>query len=384
MKEEKMLKEIKCWKSKGGIVMLKRFVGIALALTLIFSLGACGGGGGSDSGDSADKLQVGVLIRDLANPYYVQVKEGAELFLNKKLGEGNYDLTVYESGGEDEKQINDAKAFIAKVKNGNGILYLDANNAPNAAVVADLCEQAKIYWNTVWSYADGTYPFDYEYYTHHQTADNVTGAYETATKMFDTFPDKKGKVVAIQGMLANDASIDREKGWRKALKEYPGVELLDIQPSDWDAKKGLKLIQTWLSKYGDEINGVLVCNDGVAVAVAEGLKAEGLNGKIKITAFDGTPDILPLIESGDVFATFASDGYMEAGYGLAYNYAALNGDITLADMNKEERMFNTKGVLVDKSNLADFKKNYVDGTPDYDYDDLEFCVSSYFDVEDLH
>jgi ABC-type sugar transport system substrate-binding protein len=326
-----------------------------------------------------------MLIRDLANPYYVQVQKGAELFLNDAVGEGNYELTMYESGGSDEKQINDAKAFLARVEDGNGILYVDPNNAPNAAVIADLCEEAGVYWNTTWSYADGIYPMDYEYYVMHQTADNVQGAYETAKAMFESFDTPgEGKVVAIQGMLSNDASIDREKGWRKALAEYPGVELLDIQPSDWGAQQGLTLIQTWLSKYGDEIDGVLVCNDTVAMAVAEGLRAEGLNGKIKIVGFDGIDDILPMIESGDILGTYCSNAYIQAGYGLAYDYGALKGVIVPSEMPAEKRMIQTKGILITGDTLAEFKAEFVDSTPVYDYDDLDFCISSPMDIDNLH
>jgi ABC-type sugar transport system substrate-binding protein len=369
-------------------MMTKKMSGIltVLALALLAVFASCNKGATKEGGGQAeDKLLVGMLIRDLANPYYVQVKEGAELFLNKKLGAGQYTLTVYESQGSDEKQINDAKAFAARVRNNNGLLYVDPNNAPNAAVIAELCEEVGIYWNTCWSYANGVYPFDYKYYVLHQTADNVVGAYETAKLMFESFATPgKGRVLAVQGMLANDASIDREKGWRKALAEYPNVELLDIQPSDWDPKKGLTLIQTWLSKYGNSIDGVLVCNDAVAVAVAEGLRAEGLNGKVKVSGFDGAADILPLLESGDVFATFASNGYMQSGYGLAWCYAALKGVIDLSAMKPEERMINTKGVLISKDTVAEYKRDYVDNRPDYNYDDLKFCVSSLIDINSLH
>ncbi|HVI41854.1 MAG TPA: sugar ABC transporter substrate-binding protein, partial [Anaerovoracaceae bacterium] len=229
------------------------------------------------------------------------------------------------------------------------------------------------------------YPMDYKYYVMHETADNVEGAYETAKAMFDSFATPgTGKVVAIQGMLSNDASIDREKGWRKALAEYPNIELLDIQPSDWSAEKGLTLIQTWLSKYGDKIDGVLVANDTVAMAVAEGLRAEGLNGKIKVVGFDGIDDILPMIKSGDITATYSSNPYIQAGYGLAYDYAALKGDIVPSELKPEERMFNTKGVLISTETLADFQKNYVDSKPVYDYSDLKFCISSPMDVNKLH
>ncbi|MDR1043249.1 MAG: sugar ABC transporter substrate-binding protein [Clostridiales Family XIII bacterium] len=371
-------------------------------MVIVFAAGCSGGGSASGGGESTsagtedatagdaaattgDPLQVGLLIRDIANPYYVAIKDGAEMFLNKEIGEGNYELNVYESGGSDEKQINDAKAFLAKVKDGNGILYIDPNNAPNAAVVADLAEEAGVYWVTCWSYADGVYPFDYQYYVLHETADNVVGAYEMAKTMFDSFETPgKGKVLAIQGMLSNDASIDREKGWRQAIEEYPDVELLDIQPSDWNAQEGLKLVQTWLSKYGDDIDGILVCNDAVAVAVAEGLRAEGLNGKVKVVGFDGTDDILPLIENGDILATFSSDGYMQSGYGLSYCYEALKGELDPASMPPEERMINTKGIVISTDSLADYRAQYIDSKPDYNYKDLEFCVSSYFDINNLH
>lgn len=364
---------------------MKRFLAIVLTLILTLTL-FTGCGGDSEKPSTAEgKLLVGMLIRDLANPYYVQLQEGAKLFLNDVVGEGKYELTMYESQGSDEKQINDAKAFIARVENGNGILYVDPNNAPNAAVIADLCEEAGIYWNTTWSYANGIYPMDYQYYVMHQTADNVIGAYETAKAMFESFDTPgKGKVVAIQGMLSNDASIDREKGWRKALAEYPNVELLDIQPSDWSPQKGLTLIQTWLSKYGDDINGVLVANDTVAMAVAEGLRAEGLNGKIKVVGFDGIDDILPMIESGDILGTYGSNPYIQAGYGLAYDYAAQQGVIVPSELPGEQRMIQTKGVLISSDTLADYIAEFVDSKPVYDYSDLTFCISSPMDLKNLH
>jgi ABC-type sugar transport system substrate-binding protein len=340
---------------------------------------------GAAAGASAEPLLVGVSIRDLANSYYVQIRDGAQLFLDSVVGAGAYEMTVYESQGSDEKQINDVKAFLARVENGNGILYVDPNNAPNAAVIAELCEEAGVYWNTVWSYADGIYPFDYEYYVMHETADNEYGAYELAKAMFDSFETPGvGKVVAIQGMLSNDASIDREKGWRMALAEYPDVELLDIQPGNWSPQEALTLTQTWLSKYGDEIDGVLAANDDMAMAVAEGLRAEGLNGQVKITGFDAVDDIMALIETGDIFATYSSNAYLQAGYGLAWDYAALTGGVSLGDLAPEERMIHTKGVIITTDTLTDYIDEFVTNKPEYDYGDLEFCVSSPFDTSSLH
>jgi hypothetical protein len=53
-------------------------------------------------------------------------------------------------------------------------------------------------------------------------------------------------------------------------------------------------------------------------------------------------------------------------------------------MKPEERMFTTKGVMISTSTIADFKKNFVESKPDYDYSDLKSCVSSPMDLNNLH
>lgn len=336
-----------------------------------------------DAEKSDEKLMVGVSIRGLENPYYVQIKEGVEMFADAMLEDGSYEIQIMESQGSDDKQINDVKAFLTR-SGGNAILYVDPNNFPNAAVIADMCEDAGVYWNTTWSYADGVYPMDYQYYVMHQTADNATGGYETAKAMFESFETPgKGNILAVLGMITNDASIGREKGLQKALAEYPGVELMDIQPGNWSPQEALTLTQTWIAKYGDDIDGIWVANDSMALAVAEGLRAAGLNGKVKVTGFDCIDDVLTAIEDGDVYATFSSNPYLQAGYGLAYTYAAYTGAIDPSDLPGEKRMIKTKGVLVSSDNLEEYRTEFVTGKPSYDYTDLDFAISQPFDLNAL-
>lgn len=335
-------------------------------------------------GDSeSEPLKIGVAIRGLNNPYYVALVDGVKLFAESMFEEGEYEIQVMESGGSDDKQINDIKAFLA-ASGKNAILYVDPNNFPNAAVIADMCEDAGVYWNTTWSYANGVYPMDYKYYTMHQTADNEAGGYQTAKSMFESFENPgEGKVVAILGMITNDASIGREIGLKQALAEYPGVELLDIQAANWNPQEALTLTQTWLAKYGDDLDGIWVANDSMALAVAEALRAEGLNGKILVTGFDCIDDVLDAIEAGDVFATFSANPLLQAGYGLAYSYAAYTGAIDTETYPAEKVMLKTKGVLVNADSLADYRAEFVESKPVYDYTDLDFAISSSFDLDNL-
>ena len=361
---------------------MKKILCFALVAALMIAMLAACGGGSSDVGDD-DTLYIGLSIRGLENPYYVQILEGAEMFAEAMLPAGSYEIRVMESQGSDDKQINDIKAFLAAVGT-NAILYVDPNNAPNAAVIAEMCEEAGVYWNTTWSYADGVFPWDYEYYVMHQTADNEMGGYAAAAAMFDRFETPgTGKIVAILGMLTNDASIDREKGLMKALDEYPNVELLDIQPGNWSPQEALTLIQTWLAQYGDEIDGVWVANDSMALAVAEALRAEGLNGVVLVTGYDCIDDVIPAIEQGDVYATYASNPYLQAGFGLAYTYAAYSGAINPSELPREQRMFHTIGLVVSGANIDEYKYEYIENKPVFDYTDLESCISQPFDFDNL-
>jgi len=370
----------------GGKISMKKLFAVTLILALIISsLTACGSNTGQGDVKTDSKLLVGLSIRSLDNSYYVSLVEGATNFLDTEVGKDNYELQIMEHQGSDEKQLSDVKAFLAKAEPGNAILHVDPNNAPNAASIAELCEEAQVYWESCWTYANGVYPMDYNYYVIHQTADNVTGAYETAKAMFESFETPGvGKVVAIQGSISNDASIEREKGWKKALAEYPGVELLDIQPANWMAAEALTLTQTWISKYGDQINGVMAANDELGMAAVEALRAEGLNGKVKVIAFDGIVEILPLIKNGDVFATYGTYPYLQGAYGLDYCYSALTGKIDLSKMKTtEERMFTTKVIPIFKDGVDDYIAKYVDSKPIFDYNDLAFPISVPMHKEDL-
>ena len=357
--------------------MMKRLVILAVILVL------AGGMVFANGQQEAQTLKIGVAIRGLNNPYYVSLVKGVEMFAESMFEEGEYEIQVMESGGSDDKQINDIKAFLA-ASGQDAILYVDPNNFPNAAVIADMCEDAGVYWNTTWSYANGVYPMDYKYYAMHQTADNEAGGYEAAKSMFENFKTPgKGKVVGILGMITNDASIGRELGLRKALAEFPDVELLDIQAADWNPQMALTLTQTWIAKYGEELDGIWVANDSMALAVAEALRAEGLNGKVLVTGFDCIDDILAAIEAGDVFATFSANPLLQAGYGLAYSYAAYSGAIDTETYPKEKVMIKTKGILVNGNNLGEYRDEFVDNKPVYDYTDLDYAISSSFDFDNL-
>ena len=328
---------------------------------------------------SGDKLTVAVSIRSMSSEYHMQYVAGAQAFIDS-LPEGTAELQVLPCESNDDKQINDIKALIAS-KGDNMILFVDPNNAPNVTSIAELCEEAGVYWVSAWNTPEGINPMSYKYWVAHQACDGVQQGYDLAVNIFDRFVEPgKGKILVLEGMLANTANVERMEGLNKALEEYPDIEVLDDQAGDWDTKKALSITETWLAKY-DDIDGIWCASDDMALGVVQALKAKGLDKQVLVTGNDGTTDAVNAVESGEITVTIANNGWLQGGYGVAYAYAAKTGKLDPSSMKPEERMFYTNGIVITGDNVADYKKEYVDSTPVYDYEDLSFPVARPMDVK---
>ncbi len=344
----------------------------------MFALAACLMAGAAHAGQR--KAYIAIAFHSTDNEIWNQMAEGVKMFA-ASLPEGAAEVQLLTCEGNDERQINGIKAFIAS-HGQDAMFFVDPANAPNTAVIAEICEEAGVYWTSGFHLAKGLKPMDYKYYVMHQSVDSVAMGYDIAVKLFNALPTPgKGKVLALQGMLGNDSANERWIGFNKALKEYPGIEMLDTQVCDWNPQKALNTTETWLAKYS-EVDGIWSANDLMALGAIQALKAKGLNGKVKVVGIDGISDALKAIESGDMVCTVANSGYMQGGYGVAYAYAAWSGKIDTATMPARMRGYNSSTFLVDKDNLKEYIKNNVENLPVFDFNNLEYPILSAFEFKD--
>ena len=349
--------------------MLRKLFALTVVLTLVAVVGNAG----------QKKAYFGVAIHSTDNEYWNQQVEGVKLFVDS-LPPGSAEVQILTCDGDDERQLNGIKAFIAS-HGQDSLIYVDPSNAPNTAAIAEVCEDAGVYWTAVWHLAEGLSPLDYKYFVMYQTPDGVKQGYDIATEMFKSFDTPgKGKILAIQGQLGNDSAVARYAGLQQALAENPGVELLELQVCDWNAQRALTTTETWLAKYA-EFDGIWAANDDMAVGSLQALKAKGLNGKVKLVGIDGVSSAFAAIDAGDMICTVASNGFLQGGYGAAYVYAAWTGKMDPATLPAGQRAFYTKGLLVDKANLEEYRDNFVRSVPKYDFNDLEYPILRPFDLE---
>lgn len=377
--------------------MKKRPILCIILVLLMLAVSACGSGTPADSSTPAPpdsneaastapestapaapsndkKVIAGVFIRSMSNPYEIQLSEGAQKFADFYNAKGaNIEVQVLPCEGSDEKQINDLKALLVKKDaDTDVIVFIIVNQDPLLAEVAELCEDAEVYWASCWNIPEGMHPKDYKYWAAHTGLDDFVTGQKTAAAMFESFDTpNEGKILALKGMLSVTSSIKRYEGLEDILAQNPGVELLDVQAADWLASKALTITETWLSKYPD-IDGIWCANDDMAIGVIQALKAKGLDGKIKVCGADGIPDAVKALEEGDMVCTMNNNPYVQCGYMLSYAYNALIGVIDPATMTPEEKYFNTPGSFWTQDNIAEEQN----AAPDYNFDDLSYAYES--------
>lgn len=319
-------------------------------------------------GASNDKpVTLATSIRSLSNPYHADWAKGAGLFA-KSLGWDKYN-TILLSEGNSEKQINDIRALVART-GGNVVFSIDPNESPDAVAIANILEKAGVYFVTWWNKPNDVKVTDYKYWVSHITFDGVQMGYNTAVELFKSFKTPgKGKILALQGMLANSAAIDRFKGLQKALAEYPGVQLVDQQAADWQRAKAFEIVSNQLIAHPD-IDGIWCANDDMAMGALEALRARGLVGKVKVTGVDAIPEMITAIQKGEAVATVAADANWQGGFGLSLALAAKQGKIDVSKLPAEKREWVASSVLITKANIQQWIDEHVKGTPKYNWSDF--------------
>jgi len=317
---------------------------------------------GAALGDSKS-VYMGTAIRSLENPYHAVWAKGAKSYADSVGG-----VTVIQAcEGSSEKQLNDIKALVAKAGK-DAIFCIDPNESPNVIPIARALEAAGAYYVTWWNKPENVKVWEYPHWVAHIAFDGISAGEFTAEALFKKMGGK-GKIVALKGMLANSIAIDRYKGLENMLAKYPDIKLVAVDTAEWDRTKAFEKTKSFLVANPD-VGGVWAANDSMALGALEALRAGNLAGKVMVTGVDGIGEMLNAVKAGEAAATVLNDSFWQGGMGLALANAARQGKIDLKKTDKAHRQYFAKAIGVDQANVNDIIKQYVDGTPSYDWTNL--------------
>lgn len=317
-------------------------------------------------------------IRSLSNPYHSTWNLGGRVFAESVGAE--YVTLITE--GNSEKGIADIEALLART-DGNMVLNVDPNDAPDARPIVEACVDAGAYVVTQWNKPADLHPWDFNpYYVAHISFDGVFYGKETASTLFNAMGGSGG-IVALGGILSNVPAIERRAGLDEALADNPDIELLDFQVANWSETEAFDIVSTWLTRFGSDIGGIWAANDSMGIGALEALRAEGLAGEVPITGIDGIQLAVEAVLAGEFAATVAWDPFWQGGMGLSIGYGAKTGAFDVAELGEENREFYGTGIIVNSDNAEEFYNTSVLDVPRIEWDDHFGRATGQIEYRDL-
>lgn len=134
---------------------------------------------------------------------------------------------------------------------------------------------------------------------------------------------KGANVVLIEGLRVAENAQKRKRGFLKTITDYQ-LNLIASETADWETDKAEKVFEEILAQHQD-IEGVMCCNDAMALGVLNVLEKNNKTGKILVVGFDNDASVRPLIQSGKMAATIDAFGSQMAVQGIEYALKVLAG-----------------------------------------------------------
>lgn len=238
-----------------------------------------------------NKPKIGMVVSTLNNPFFVNMKDGAEKEA-EKLG---YDLVVLDSQNDPAKERANVEDLVQL-----GVIALLINPTDSDAVVktVEVANKSNIPVITLDRQANGGK------ITSHIASDNIKGGEMAAEYVLDKFKDEKGpiNVVEIQGIPGASATRDRGEGFHNIMDKNDKFNFISIQAADFDRQKGLQVMEN-IIQANPNIQVVFAHNDEMALGVVKAIKASEINALV--IGFDGNDDAKDSIDANEMTATIA-------------------------------------------------------------------------------
>lgn len=116
--------------------------------------------------------------------------------------------------------------------------------------------------------------------------DNIKGAKIIADEMAKSI-NMKGKVAIMGHVEGTTTAMERDKGFREAIRRYPDITVVEkTWYSDGIEGKAYREALDILNKHKD-INGIFGTNEKTVMGIARAIEERGLKDQISLFGFDG-------------------------------------------------------------------------------------------------
>ena len=262
-----------------------------LVLSLVASGGLAAAQGTPAAGDSGEELVIGLVQIDLSNPFHLGEVEGAEEAARRY----GFDLRVTSGEGDVNKQVQAVENLINEGVDAIAVNFIDINAFGPTLQKA---QEAGIPVVCLHSVAEGCATmlgFD-ERHT------GRTAGEHAVTLLTEKYGEPRGKVANLQGLLGQGLNEDRTGGFTDVMAEYPNIEVVATEPTNWDAARAASITENWLTRFPD-LDLIYGNSDSLTLPAANVIERAGKEGDILLVSVDGTEPGLSGVQDGTLDST---------------------------------------------------------------------------------
>lgn len=239
--------------------------------------------------NTTSNKKIAIVVSTLNNPWFVFLAETAQ----KKAQQLGYQADIFDSQNNTALESDHFENII--VAGFDAILFnsTDANGSvanvlkAKTAGIPVFCMDREI--NSV------------DAATSQILSDSYAGAVSIGT-YFTQQLHKKGTYVEILGIVGDNNTWARSKGFHSVVDQYPNLKMVAQQSADFDRNKALEVMESIL-QANPTIDAVFCGNDGMAMGAYQALVSAGKEKNVKVFGFDGAEDVITSIGEKKVTAT---------------------------------------------------------------------------------
>ncbi|MCP1511853.1 MULTISPECIES: sugar ABC transporter substrate-binding protein [Pseudomonas] len=296
------------------------FAGRLLAIAVLAAASAALPLSSAFADDAAAKPKVGLVMKSLANEFFVTMQEGAKDY--QKTHAADFDMITNGIKNETDTsaQIDIVNQMIlSKV---NAIVIAPADSKALVTVLKKASDAGIKVVNIdnrldpdVLKGKNLDIPF--------VGPDNRKGA-----KLVGDYLAKQlaagDKVGIIEGVPTTTNAQQRTAGFKDAM-DAAGMKIVSTQSGNWEIDQGQKVASAMLSEYPD-LKALLAGNDNMALGAVSAVRAAGKAGKVLVVGYDNIEAIKPMLQDGRVLATADQAAAQQAVFGIQNALKLVKGE----------------------------------------------------------
>ena len=331
-----------------------RAIGLIAAVVALVAALLSGCSSSSTSGGQDGSLTIGVSYPTANSPFWKAyndfIADGA-----KQLG---VQVTTVSADENEQKQLSDVQNLISQGVDGLIITPYSTSIAPALLRAAAQANIPVVVTDRYPGYAPGENK-NADYTAFIGPNDEQAGA-DIAKALVEA---GGSQFLALGGVPGSSVAEGRKTGLENELKTE-NKQLVQYQASGQSEEEGLADAENLLQAHPAGTANAMWCyNDNVCIGAIKAIQNAGRTNQFVVGGMDLTPQAITAIENGSYTVSFGGH-WLQGGFGLAMLYDKIKGKDPL------EPTVKLNLIKVDKSNVEQFKKQFIDQPAQYDFKKL--------------